>query len=236
MSFTPVLLIIDFQEDFLPPSGAVAVPSGRTIAPTINALLALPFATAIASQDWHPPDHVSFAANHAPPNNVPFASTTRLVNPRNPAEAVETRLWPVHCVQGSAGARFAPELDAARIQHVVRKGGDRDVECYSAFGPPFRDPPATGTGLAETLRAAGVTHVFVAGLAADYCVRCSAVDAAREGFVTVVVREGTKAVVPEDMEKVERELAAEGVRMVGFDGEEVERVRRLKVVPAGEPI
>jgi nicotinamidase-related amidase len=228
MAFVPGLLIIDFQEDFLPPSGALAVPDGRSIAPTLNALLALPFATAAASLDWHPPDHVSFAANHPPPDNVPFASTVRMANPRNPAEAVDTQLWPAHCVQGSPGAALAPELDASRIRLRVHKGADRAVECYSAFGPPFRHPPAPGTGLADALRAAGVTHVFVAGLAADYCVRCTAADAAREGFDTVVVREGTRAVVPAAMADVERELAAVGVRMVSFDGDEVERVRRLK--------
>ncbi len=235
MAFVPALLIIDFQEDFLPPAGALAVPAGRDIAGTVAALLALPFATAVASQDWHPPDHVSFAANHAPPDNRPFASRVRLANPLNPAETVETQLWPVHCVQGSAGAALAPELDASRVRLVVRKGADRGVECYSAFGPPFRDPPMPGTGLADALRAEGVTHVFVVGLAADYCVRCSAADAAREGFETVVVREGTRAVVPEAMDAVERELAELGVRMVSFDGEEVERVRRLKT-PGGQEV
>jgi len=227
MPFVPALLIIDFQEDFLPPAGALAVPAGRDIAGAVAALLALPFATVVASQDWHPPDHVSFAANHPPPDNVPFESRVRIANPRNPAEAVETHLWPVHCVQHSAGAALAPELDAARVRHVVRKGADRGVECYSAFAPPFRDPPLPGTGLAAILRAAAVTHVFVVGLAADYCVRWSAADAAREGFETVVVREGTRAVVPEAMGAVERELAELGVRMVSVDGEEVGRVRRL---------
>jgi nicotinamidase-related amidase len=226
MAFVPALVVVDFQEDFLPPSGALAVHDGRSIAPVLNALLAMPFATAVASQDWHPHDHVSFAANHPPPHNVPFTSTVRIPNPSNPDEVTESQLWPVHCVQDSAGAALAPELDMARIREVVKKGTQQGVECYSVFGPPFRDPPLPDTGLADMLRAKGVTAVFVAGLAADYCVRWTAVDAAREGFDTYIVREGTRAVVPSAMDEVERALAEHGVRMVSIDGDEVGLVRQ----------
>ncbi|EMD40493.1 hypothetical protein CERSUDRAFT_148560 [Gelatoporia subvermispora B] len=226
--FVPALIIVDVQEDFCPPSGALAVPDGRAVIPVANALLALPFAFKVATQDSHPPDHVSFASAH--PGAAPFSSTTTIANPNNPAEAYETRLWPDHCVADTPGHAFAAGLDAARAGLVVRKGRDPRVEMYSAFRPPLRDPPLAeaDSGLAAALRARGVTDVYVAGLAGDYCVRHTAEDAAAEGWRTYVVEEGVRSVGGEEAwREVIRELGGNGVKVVSIGGEEVGWVRGL---------
>ncbi|KAJ9636343.1 NAD(+) salvage pathway protein [Coniosporium tulheliwenetii] len=244
--FKPALLIVDLQEDFCPrhyfrvppgpsppslfanhvPSpqnGSLAVAGGRDIAPIINSLLSLPFTLKVATKDFHPRDHISFASNHPPPHNKPFESVITIANPYNASETERTRLWPDHCVQGTPGAELIPELDIAKIQHVVEKGQDKRVEMYSAFAAPFRDP----RGLAERLRESGVTHVFVVGLAMDYCVNFTAVDAAKEGFETYVVEEATRAVDPGTWDEVKVSLAGHGVKMVSVEGREVERVKGL---------
>lgn len=198
---------------------------GRTIAPIINSLLSLPFHIRIATKDFHPPDHISFASNHAAPNNKPFESSATITNPLNASESQTTRLWPDHCIQGTKGAELIPELDVAKVDHVVEKGQDPRVEMYSAFADPFRSPCVSRSGLAERLKEEGVTHCYVVGLAMDYCVRWTAVDAAKEGFETVIVNEGTKAVDPESWDEVAGKLKKEGVRMVTIDGEEVKMVK-----------
>lgn len=147
----------------------------------------------------------------------------------NPAETQTTRLWPPHCIQGTPGAALVPALDHARLTHVVEKGQDPRVEMYSAFRDPFRAPTVARSALADLLREAGVTDVFVVGLAADYCVKFTAMDAVAEGFATVVVDEGTRAVEPEGWEGVREELEGAGVRVVGVQGGEVKRVERLVV-------
>ena len=201
---------------------------GRTVASPVNHLLTLPFALRIATKDWHPASHISFAANHSAPNNEPFVSSIKIPNPLNPGETDTTRLWPVHCVQGTHGATLIPELDAARVERVIEKGMDERVEAYSAFGPSYRDPPVGRSELADVLRGEGITDVFVVGLAMDYCVKWTAIDAAGEGFETFVVREATKAVDPGLWDEVEKEMAGKGVRMVDLDGEEVRRVRSVE--------
>ncbi|KAJ9666318.1 NAD(+) salvage pathway protein [Coniosporium apollinis] len=225
--FKPALLIVDLQEDFCPPNGSLAVAGGRDIAPIINSLLSLPFTLKVATKDFHPRDHISFASNHPPPHNKPFESVITIANPYNASETERTRLWPDHCVQGTPGAELIPELDIAKIQHVVEKGQDKRVEMYSAFAAPFRDPPVANSGLAERLRESGVTHVFVVGLAMDYCVNFTAVDAAKEGFETYVVEEATRAVDPGTWDEVKVSLAGHGVKMVSVEGREVERVKGL---------
>ncbi|AEO70566.1 uncharacterized protein THITE_2122194 [Thermothielavioides terrestris NRRL 8126] len=226
--FRPALLVIDMQEDFCPPNGSLAVAEGRSIAPLINTLLALPaFRLKIGTKDWHPPDHISFAHNHPPPDNQPFTSTTTITNPLNPHESYTTRLWPAHCIQSTPGAALIPELDAARLSHVIEKGTDARVEMYSAFYPPLRDPPVAGadSGLAGLLRAAGVTRVYVVGLAADFCVRHTAEDAVREGFEAVVVEDATRAVEPAAWEAVvKKEMQACGVQIVRAADWEVRRL------------
>lgn len=222
--FIPALIIVDLQEDFCPPSGSLAVAQGRDTATPINELLALPsFAIRIATQDWHPASHVSFAANH--PGTQPFADSTTVVNPHNPQETYNTRLWPIHCVQDTKGAELIPELDVGSVDVVVKKGLDARVEMYSAFYDPFRNPRVCDSGLVELLRGKGVTHVYVVGLAFDYCVKSTAVDAASEGFTTYVVEEGTRAVDASGWAECTKGLEKDGVKVVRMDGEEVQRLR-----------
>jgi nicotinamidase-related amidase len=203
------------------------VQGGREIAPVVNELLSLPFTVTVATKDFHPQDHISFASNHPPPNNKPFESEITIANPYNPEETETTRLWPDHCVQGTKGSELVPELDASKIQHVVEKGQDKRVEMYSAFAAPFENPVVSRSGLADTLKRAGVTHVYVVGLAMDYCVKFTAIDAAKEGFSTYVIQEGTRAVDPPSWKTVESQLATAGVKMVGVAGNEVAQVKSL---------
>jgi nicotinamidase-related amidase len=147
-----------------------------------------------------------------------------VTNPSNANESYETRLWPVHCVQNTPGAELIPELDVSKVDRVVEKGLDSRVEMYSAFYDPLKSPRCSDSGLAGALKEEGVTDVFVVGLAADYCVRFTAVDAAAEGFRTVIVEEGTRAVDEGAWEGVKEEIKEKGVRVVSMDGEEVKRV------------
>jgi nicotinamidase-related amidase len=226
-AFVPALIIVDFQEDFCPPNGSLAVAEGRDIAPVVNELLSLPsFAIRVATQDWHPADHVSFACNHTNPPKQPFVDSATVVNPHNPSESYETRLWPVHCVQESRGAELVPELRRDKVDVVVRKGTDPRVEMYSAFYDPFTDPRVSDSGLVKMLKDKGVTHVYVVGLAFDYCVRSTAADAAKEGFVTYVVEEGTRAVDAAAWEKCRYELRKDEAKVVTMGGEEVGRLRK----------
>lgn len=221
-NFKPALIIVDLQEDFCPPDGSLAVTNGRDTVNTINKLLNLPFVTKIATKDWHPQDHVSFASNHA--GKQPFTDFVTVINPGNEEERYETRLWPVHCVQGTKGAELIPELDIAKVDKIVEKGLRKEVEMYSAFYDPFESPRCSDSGLAGLLKEKGITDVYVVGLAFDYCVKSTAVDAAKEGFRTVIVEEGTSAVDPGNLGEVMKELQEKGVRIVKMDGDEVRRV------------
>jgi len=223
-AFKPALLVVDLQEDFCPPNGSLAVAHGRDTVAVINELLALPsFAVRIATKDWHPPDHISFASNHE--GKHPFVDSATVVNPYNPSETYETRLWPIHCVQGSPGAQLIPELDVARLDAVIEKGTRKEVEMYSAFYDPFEKPRVSDSGLAASLREAGITHVYVVGLAADYCVKCTALDALKEGFTTYIVEEGTRAVDAPGWAECRAETEARGARVVSAAGPEVGRLR-----------
>lgn len=173
------LLMIDVQNDFCP-GGALAVAGGDEVVPVINALQTQ-FDLVVATQDWHPTDHTSFAANH--PGAAPFSMTEMPYGPQV--------LWPTHCVQGSAGADFHPDLHLDRPAMVIRKGYRREIDSYSAF---FENDHKTPTGLAGFLRDHGVEAVTVAGLATDFCVRFSAVDAAKLGFAVMLVEDGCRAI------------------------------------------
>ncbi|THV91157.1 Isochorismatase hydrolase [Aureobasidium pullulans] len=229
-SIKAALIIVDLQEDFCPPKGSLAVTDGRSIAPVINDLLKLPWTLRVATKDMHPKDHISFASQHPPPNNKPFESSITIANPHNPEETQTTNLWPDHCVAGSPGSELIPELDVGRLDEIVEKGQDKRVEMYSAFCTPFLNPKIVETGLAKTLKEKGVTHVFCVGLAADFCVKATAIDAAKEGFETVVIREGTKGVEQGDEadKKLAQELKENNVKMVSVDGAEVAKVRDLQ--------
>jgi nicotinamidase/pyrazinamidase len=196
------LVVADVQHDFLP-GGALAVGGGDEVIAPIAAL-APAFATVVATQDWHPPGHVSFASAH--PGRRPYET---LQLPQGPQE-----LWPDHCVAGSAGAALHPALPDAAITLVLRKGTRREVDSYSAFrenvGPDGRRP---STGLGAWLAARGVRRVFVCGLARDFCVRATAIDAAAEGFEVVVLDDLTRAVFPGRRAEVDALLGRAGVRL-----------------------
>ncbi|PTB78999.1 Isochorismatase hydrolase [Trichoderma longibrachiatum ATCC 18648] len=222
-AFKPALVIVDFQEDFCPPNGSLAVPQGRDIAPVINTLLTLPFALKLATRDWHPPNHISFADNH--PGAVPLQSYHTITHPTDPTKSDTTLLWPRHCVQGTQGAQLVPELDVAKVDAVLDKGLDPRVEMYSAFWDPMR---VSVSSLGDALRKSAVTDVFVVGLAADYCVKATAVSAVEEEYRTFIVEEGTRPVMKETWEKEgKKEVEAKGVKIVSVDGEEIARVRKL---------
>ncbi len=195
-------VIADVQHDFLP-GGALGVAGGDAVVAPIAAL-APRFATVVATQDWHPPGHVSFASSH--PGRKPYEIAQL---PQGPQE-----LWPDHCVQGSRGAALHPGVPDPAITLVLRKGTRREVDSYSAFrenvGPDGSRPT---TGLAAWLSARGVRRVFVCGLARDFCVRATAVDAAAEGFEVFVLDDLTRAVFPERRSEVDAVLARAGVRL-----------------------
>ncbi|KAK4209681.1 Pyrazinamidase/nicotinamidase [Rhypophila decipiens] len=219
------LIVVDMQEDFCPPHGSLAVPLGRTLSPLINTLLGLPpskFSLKIATKDWHPQSHISFASNHT--NKYPFVDFATITNPYNPLEKYETRLWPDHCIQNTPGAEIIPELDKSQFTHVIEKGTDPRVEMYSAFHDPFTAPRVSDSGLGDLLKQHEIKEVYVVGLAGDYCVRCTAEDSVKEGFTTYVIEEGTKAVDPSAWEASKTEMEQNGVKVVSKGDEVVKRL------------
>lgn len=175
------LVIVDYQSDFTPPDGALAVPEGDTLAPRINELARSgDFDLVVATRDWHPPDHGSFTAQGG--------------------------IWPVHCVQDTEGAQLHPALDAEAVDVVVDKGQDPDTEGYSGFD---------GTDLAGLLRERGITRLTVVGLATDYCVKQTALEALREGFTVIVDTNAVRGVEvePGDSERALAEMRAAGANL-----------------------
>jgi nicotinamidase/pyrazinamidase len=174
-----VLLVIDVQNDFCP-GGTLAVGEGDAVVPVINGLTGR-FGHVVLTQDWHPAGHSSFASSH--PGSAPFETIAMPYGPQT--------LWPDHCVQGTAGATFHAKLLVDRAELVIRKGFRGAIDSYSAF---YENDRHTPTGLAGYLRERGFKRVFLAGLATDYCVYYSAVDARREGFEAIVIESGCRAI------------------------------------------
>jgi nicotinamidase/pyrazinamidase len=200
MSPESLLLVIDVQNDFLP-GGALAVPRGDEVVPAINRI-ARRFANVILTQDWHTPRHISFASAH--PGKKPF-ETTQL--------AYGTQvLWPDHCVQGTRGADFAAALDVPHAQAIIRKGYHAHTDSYSAFVEADRRTP---TGLAGLLRERGITTVYCCGLATDFCVAWSALDAKAAGFETCVIEDACRAIdTGGSLAAARTALAQAGVRLM----------------------
>jgi nicotinamidase/pyrazinamidase len=173
------LIVIDLQNDFCP-GGALAVPGGDEIVPKINALMA-EFQAVILTQDWHPAGHSSFASSH--PGKAPMEMTEMPYGPQV--------LWPDHCIQGSTGSEFHPNLDSNRADLIIRKGYDPAIDSYSAF---FENDHTTATGLEGYLRSRGITKLTMVGLATDFCVNYSAVDAAKLGFAVEVRSDLARAI------------------------------------------
>ena len=176
---TDVLVVVDVQNDFCP-GGNLPVPHGEEVVPTINEL-GQRFRHVVLTQDWHPPDHRSFASSH--PGRQAFQSIELPYGPQV--------LWPDHCVQGTAGAQFHAGLQHLHAELILRKGYRRHIDSYSAF---YENDHTTPTGLAGYLRERGLTRVFLAGLAFDFCVRFSAEDARRGGFEVVVVEDACRGI------------------------------------------
>ncbi|EXJ61837.1 hypothetical protein A1O7_02267 [Cladophialophora yegresii CBS 114405] len=231
MSFRPALIVVDMQNDFCPPDGSLAVSGGRDIVPLINKLLASPrFVLKVLTQDWHPTDHISFAANNPGPNNKPFESFVDVQNlvGKKPEQTMKQRLWPVHCVQGSKGAEIIDGLDISDVRFSVKKGQDPQVEMYSAFSDSFGNLTYGAGGvshsLAEELVTEQITHVYVVGLAGDYCVKDTALGSAKAGFTTYLVEEAQRCVDPSTWPDVKSALAQGSVTLVSIDGSEVRQV------------
>jgi nicotinamidase/pyrazinamidase len=195
-----VLLVVDVQNDFCP-GGALAVPRGDEVVPIINRLAAR-FRHVVLTQDWHPPAHFSFASSH--PGKKPYETIAASYGPQV--------LWPDHCVQDTSGAAFHPSLHVPHAALVLRKGVDPAIDSYSAF---YENDRKTPTGLVGYLRERGMSRVFLAGLAFDFCVRYSAEDAKREGFTALVVEDACRGIdVDGSVAATRASLAALGIACV----------------------
>ena len=193
------LILVDVQVDFIP-GGSLEVPDGDSIIGPLNRVQDR-FDLVVATQDWHPPDHVSFASNH---------------KGKKPYDVIEVHgmaqtLWPDHCVQGSKGAGFHPDLDSNRIEAIFRKGTAREIDSYSGF---YDNGHLKSTGLAGYLREKGARDLYFAGLAADICVYFTIEDALEEGFKAAVLTDGVCALDAEGYEKKRRELEEKGAAFV----------------------
>lgn len=196
---TDALIVIDVQNDFCP-GGALAVEGGDAVVPLVNALLP-EFAVKVLTQDWHPADHTSFAANH--PGAAPFSTLEMPYGSQV--------LWPSHCVQGTPGAAFHPGLNTDAADLILRKGFRAAIDSYSAF---FENDRSTPTGLEGYLRSRGVSRLVFTGLATDYCVAWSALDAARLGFAVEVVEAACRAIdLNGSLAAARAAMAAAGVRV-----------------------
>lgn len=195
------LILVDLQNDFMP-GGALPVPHGDEVVPVANRVQQF-FELIVATQDWHPPTHGSFAVNH------PGKQAGDVVE----LNGLPQVLWPVHCVQGTAGAAFISTLDNTRINRVFRKGTDPLTDSYSGF---FDNGHNKSTGMGDYLRSRDVSKVFVLGVATDYCVKFTTLDALRLGFETLLIRDGSRGVDlrPRDVEKALSEVAAAGATII----------------------
>lgn len=205
----------------------MAIAGVREIAATINDLLDLPFALKIATRDFHPADHISFDASHDPPKTA-FESFVKIKNPSNDEEA-EVPIWPAHCVQGTKGSELIPELDVSKLDEIVDQGIDKNIEMFSGFADVFgsKSSKAASQDLASLLTRKGITHVFVVGVAGDYCVKCTALDARKEGFQVYVVDEATRSVDSgrQGWGAARMQLEDKGIRIISAHGPEVEEVK-----------
>ena len=192
------LILVDLQNDFLP-GGALAVTDGDEVIPVANRVQQH-FGLVVATQDWHPADHASFAANH---DGKQAGDTVDV-------DGLEQVLWPVHCVAGTKGAELTKDLHGKRIAEIFRKGTDPRVDSYSGF---FDNGRRNATGLGDYLKGKGVTEVYVLGLATDYCVKHTALDAMELGFRCCVVEDGCRGVNrnPGDVSRAYAEMAGAGV-------------------------
>lgn len=194
------LIIVDIQYDFLP-GGALAVADGDTVTPIINAIQG-GYDLVVATQDWHPAGHRSFASAH--PGSRLFETID--------LDGLEQVLWPDHCVQGTAGARLSDHLDTQHIEAIFRKGTDPDIDSYSGF---FDNGRRKRTGLAGYLHNRGITAVSVCGLAADYCVYFTAMDSLQLGFETRILEDAVQAIDASAYAEKRMTFVSQGGQLVG---------------------
>jgi nicotinamidase/pyrazinamidase len=196
------LILVDIQNDFLP-GGALAVREGDQVVPIANRLMPQ-FDLVVATQDWHPPDHGSFAANH------PGKKPGDLID----LNGLPQILWPVHCVQNTPGAAFAPTLDITRIQKIIQKGTDPAIDSYSGF---FDNGHRRATGLADYLTARNARDLWIMGLATDYCVKFTALDARTLGLSVTLIEDGCRGVDLHegDVARAVEEMRAAGAKVAG---------------------
>jgi nicotinamidase/pyrazinamidase len=193
------LLLIDIQNDFLE-GGALAVPDGNAIIPIVNRLSPI-FGLVVATQDWHPGNHQSFASMH--PGKNPFETIYLQGQPQT--------LWPNHCVQGSKGAEFSTVLNMNRTEAIFRKGTDAAIDSYSGF---YDNEHRKSTGLAGYLREKSATEIYLAGLAGDYCVYFSAMDSLAEGFKTFVIEDATRPIDQNNYSILIKKFVTKGGQLV----------------------
>ncbi len=195
------LILVDIQHDFLP-GGALATQNGDAIVSIVNKLMGY-FELIIATQDWHPANHKSFAVHHP----------GKKEGDRIDLNGLEQILWPIHCVQGSKGARFSDELHSKTIDRVFRKGTDPETDSYSGF---FDNGHRKSTGLGDFLQDKGIQHVFIAGLATDYCVKFTALDAVELDFETYVIKDACRGVDlnPGDVDQAITDMKEKGINII----------------------
>lgn len=193
------LIIVDIQNDFLE-GGSLAVPNGNDVIPVLNEIQK-DFDLIVATQDWHPQNHKSFAAEHPGKNEFEVIDLNGL----------QQVLWPVHCVQGSFGAEFHQDLEKNNIEAIFRKGMDPEIDSYSGF---YDNGKRKNTGLFGYLKDRKVSEVFVAGLAADFCVYFTANDAIDLGFKTTIIEEASKPINAENWEKLKLDFKQKGGNIV----------------------
>lgn len=198
------LILVDIQNDFLP-GGALAVSAGDAVIPVANALMPL-FELVVATQDWHPADHQSFASQHS----------GRRIGEVIDLHGLSQVLWPDHCVQHTLGSELAPTLQTAGIHAIFPKGTDPEIDSYSGF---FDNGHRRATGLGDWLQQQDVRQVFVLGLATDYCVKFTALDAMQLGFETVLIEDGCRGVnlQPDDVSNAVEAMRQAGVRLTRSD-------------------
>lgn len=202
------LILVDLQNDFMP-GGALAVKDADHILPVINFLLDLPFDIVVATKDWHPTDHGSFVNNHPGKKSGEHIYLA----------GVDQILWPAHCIQGTKGSEFAAGWDTTKVTKIVYKGTERDIDSYSTF---FDNDYMKSTGLEKYLKEQGVKDIYIAGLATDYCVKYSVLDAIELGFNVHVIVEGCRGV------NLEPDDSNEALRFMSNAGAELVSVKDLK--------
>jgi nicotinamidase/pyrazinamidase len=193
------LIVTDIQNDFLP-GGSLAVPQGDVIVPILNQLIEK-YPLVVATQDWHPQNHKSFASNHQ--GKKPFQ--------RIRLSGLDQILWPDHCVQGTPGADFSVDLNMNKIEAIFRKGTNPEIDSYSGF---FDNGKLKSTGMADYLKGRGVSQLFLCGLAADFCVGYSALDAIEQGFETFVIEDATKEIDSTGWQQMKHRIKSQGGKII----------------------